>query len=116
VFPSELQTRLNPEFGVVDQVVNVLAVFVSYRAPIRREAKKSRPMSGSAVGHDGGSSLAPAGRKAAQPPGGDEGLLLGADEITHRRDVGGVARKCQAAEGPAILDRCQHRVVVVGHV
>src|SRR2546426_7902120 len=41
-------------------------------------------------------------------------LLLRSNEITHRRDVLGIARKCQAPELPATLDRCQHRVMVIG--
>src|SRR6266516_333893 len=39
-----------------------------------------------------------------------------ADEIAHRLHVGGVAGKGEAAEMPAVLDRCQHRVVVGGDI
>ena len=39
-----------------------------------------------------------------------------ADEVAHRLHVGGVAGKGEAAEMPAVLDRCQHRVVVEGHI
>ena len=37
-----------------------------------------------------------------------------ADEVAHRLYVGGVAGKSEAAQMPAVLDRGQHRVVVVG--
>jgi len=39
-----------------------------------------------------------------------------ADEVAHRLHVGGVAGKGEAAEMPAVLDCCQHRVVVEGDI
>ena len=46
----------------------------------------------------------------------EEWLLFWSNEITHGRHVDGVTSKFQAAELPAILDRCQHEMVVVGNV
>src|SRR5690349_356099 len=40
-------------------------------------------------------------------------LALRADEICHRRHVGRVAGRCEAAEAPTVLDRPQQRVMVV---
>src|SRR5712671_5085942 len=43
-------------------------------------------------------------------------LLFGPDQIAHWRHIGGVAGECQAAEIPAILNRCQHGLMIVGDV
>ena len=43
-------------------------------------------------------------------------LAPGADEVAHRLHVGGVTGKGEAAQMPAVLDRCQHRVVVEGGI
>ena len=59
---------------------------------------------------------APAAILGGPPPERFARSALRSDEVRHCRNVDGVAGVCEAAEPPAVLDRAQHRIVVVRHV